>query len=259
MIKITPISAFSDNYIWMIQSEDSDRAYVIDPGDAVPVEKALAASGLDLAGILITHHHFDHTGGIELLVKDRDIPVYGPAKSNIPSITHELVNGDTFAINDMPIEVFSTPGHTLDHIVYYLTPPNESPLLFCGDTLFSGGCGRLFEGTASQMFNSLMKLTAFPDDTRLYCAHEYTLANLKFAQAVEPENNEIRKRIIDVQQLRKQLIPTLPSTLLIERQSNPFLRCLEPDVISAARAYRESNHYDGASVLGIIRAWKDNF
>jgi len=256
MLIISPVPAFKDNYIWMLHTPTSKDVLVVDPGDAAPVEARLAADGLNLAGILITHHHHDHTGGIAELTRHRSIAVYGPP--GICGITHPVKDGDTVTINDIPFTIIATPGHTLDHIAYF-SEFGDNPALFCGDTLFVGGCGRLFEGTAQQMYTSLSRLAALPGNTRIYCAHEYTQANLQFALAVEPDNPVLQQRVHVVAKLRTNNEPTVPSILSQELATNPFLRSEQPAVIRAACNRGSDANAGPAQVLGIIRAWKDNF
>lgn len=260
MLTISPISAFDDNYIWMFHAPDSRDVFVVDPGDPTPVEEALKHYKLSLAGILITHHHFDHTGGINVLTKGRNIPVYGPDNENIAGITHTVRDNDTIELSGCQFRIMTTPGHTLDHIAYF-TESGESgnPALFCGDTLFVGGCGRLFEGTAEQMFQSLSRLAELPGNTAIYCAHEYTQANLQFAQAVEPHNQMLQKQIQQVRAFRAENLPTVPSTIEQELATNPFLRSNQPEVIQAASNRDSSSNASPVDVLRVIRAWKDNF
>ena len=248
------IDAFSDNYIWLLYQTGSREAFVVDPGDAAPVEKALQAKNLSLHGILVTHHHPDHVGGIDALTQQRDIPVFGP--SSIEQVTDPVSEGSNFEILGTAFHVIEVPGHTLDHIAYIA---GDEHLLFCGDTLFAGGCGRLFEGSPAQMWHSLARLVQLPGDTRIYCAHEYTQANLRFAAAVEPENPELTKRIQRVSELREKKRATVPSTLVEELHTNPFLRVDQPTVKAAAEQ-RAHHALNGPSeVFRVIRAWKDNF
>lgn len=253
MMTVKALEAFDDNYIWLIQ-HDND-AWVVDPGDASVVNAYLQANTLTLRGILITHHHADHTGGINKLTAHRTVPVYGPQSTKIPSITHPLTDGATFAIGATNMSVIGVPGHTLDHIAYY-TPG----ALFCGDTLFSAGCGRLFEGDPAMMLQSLQKLAQLPTDTLIYPAHEYTAANLRFASAVEPDNADVAQRSIDVTELRAVGRPSLPVTLAAELSYNPFLRYSEQSVISMAKQFDSNlNSNDEVAVFAAIRGWKDQF
>ncbi|MGQ9425183.1 hydroxyacylglutathione hydrolase [Gilvimarinus sp. F26214L] len=258
-LHVIPVPAFRDNYLWVFHRPGDTRAYVVDPGDARPVEAALAEHGLDLAGILITHHHPDHTGGIDRLLQDRDLPVYGPSGGSVPQVTRPLAEGDRAELQEgLAFQVMEVPGHTLDHIVYFC-PTTEPPTLFCGDTLFAGGCGRLFEGTAEQMYNSLSKLAALPDATRVYCAHEYTLANLAFADAVDGGNDELQKRIAAERAKRERSEPTVPSTLGLEKSTNPFLRCDTDAIRQTTEAHFGRTLSGGPEVLGAVREWKDSF
>lgn len=258
MLSIHNVPAFEDNYFWLFHIHGSSNAYVVDPGDAAPVEMALAQYKLDLAGILITHHHPDHTGGIKALLQNRDIPVFGPKSSKIPAVTHPLRDAETLALEQGSINftVLEVPGHTLDHIAYF-NPADE--VLFCGDTLFAGGCGRMFEGTPSQMHQSLQKLAQLPAKTRVYCAHEYTTANLKFAECVEPDNIDLQTRITETRRLRSSDHPTVPSPISLELATNPFLRVTCPSVIQAAKSYTQHQLTEPHEVFAALRSWKDNF
>lgn len=260
MLTISPISAFNDNYIWMFHPPDSRDVFVVDPGDAGPVEETLKNHQLNLAGILITHHHFDHTGGVSELTKNRDIPVYGPDNPKIEGITHIVRDNDTIELNGCHFIIMATPGHTLDHIAYF-TKSGEShnPALFCGDTLFVAGCGRLFEGTAEQMYKSLSRFSGLPGETRIYCAHEYTQANLQFALVVEPDNQILKKQMNQIAEFRSNNRPTVPSTLKQELATNPFLRSDQPAVIQSASDRDSSLNATPIEVLRVIRAWKDIF
>ena len=252
MITIRPIPAFNDNYIWHLQQ--NGEHWVVDPGDAAPVMGAL--NGERLTGILLTHHHFDHTGGVPALTSAFDCPVYGPG--TIDGVTHPLADGDQITLLDRPWEVMAVPGHTLDHIAL-LMKGDEVYSLFCGDTLFAGGCGRLFEGTPAQMHQSLSRLAALPADTRVYCTHEYTLANLAFALAVEPDNQALIKRQQEAQAQRRKNAPTLPSTIGLERATNPFLRAEEPSVRRQASTQGAEPEANSVEIFATLRHWKDNF
>ncbi len=252
----TAIPAFKDNYIWAIRQED--RCVVVDPGDAGPVEQFLEENGLRLTSILVTHHHPDHVGGIPALLKERDIPVYGPARETIPGMTHPLVEGDTIQPVgvDMNLTVMEVPGHTLGHIAFH---DAEQSWLFCGDTLFAGGCGRLFEGTPEQMHDSLQRLASLPAKTLVFCTHEYTLANLTFAAAVTPDDDAVTERLESVRQAREAGRITLPSTLEEEARSNPFLRAHEPALKRACEARETGASATDMQCFATLRRWKDNF
>ena len=256
---LVPLPAFADNYIWMLQ--DGRRAIVVDPGQAKPVFDALARDNLQLAAILVTHHHADHTGGVAELHAATGAPVFGPARERIPEPFTPLAEGDVAEALGLCFDVFDIPGHTAGHIAFFLpTQGDEMPLLFCGDTLFSGGCGRLFEGTPAQMLSSLDALAALPGDTRVCCGHEYTLANLRFALAVEPGNADLTHYNAQCEALRALGQPTLPSPLATERRINPFLRSREATVLRAVRAHAElPAHAAEVEVFAALRQWKNDF
>jgi hydroxyacylglutathione hydrolase len=248
------IPAFTDNYIWLFHQPNNNRAYVVDPGDASPVIEALNRLGLSLAGIIVTHHHPDHVGGIHQLLDKYPVPVYGPG--GITQVTHLMNDGDALHLAEIEFRVLAVPGHTLDHLAYFAA---SEPLVFCGDTLFAGGCGRLFEGTPEQMRYSLSRLAALPSETLIYCTHEYTQANLQFALAVEPGNKALLQRVIQVDLQRQQHQATIPSILAEELSSNPFLRSDKPCVIKAAEQYSGEITVSEDQVFTIIRRWKDHF
>lgn len=254
MINIEPIAAFSDNYIWLLSTNEG--SIVIDPGESKSLLKILKENKLDLRAILITHHHFDHTGGIEEILSEISIDVYGP-KNNIASINKRLVGGSKINLLGIEFEVIEIPGHTLDHIAYY-SKNNGQPILFCGDTLFAGGCGRVFEGTFEQMHNSLSILKKLPSNTKIYCGHEYTESNLAFAKNVEPLNENIISRYNETLNIRKQGIPSLPSTIGAELQTNPFLR-VDTEEVQEMILKKFNTPKDDEEVFTALRQWKDNF
>ncbi|SFC79605.1 hydroxyacylglutathione hydrolase [Massilia yuzhufengensis] len=258
-LSVLTVPAFNDNYLWIIH--DGVNAAVVDPGDAGPVRAALAAHGLALTCILLTHHHADHIGGVPALLAHTPVPVFGPRHDGIEGITQALDEGDRFTVPglDLQFEVLEVPGHTLGHIAYVRSTPGAH-WLFCGDTLFAGGCGRLFEGTPGQMAASLAKLAALPDDTLVYCAHEYTVANLRFAQAVEPDNKGLALRMRDETAKRGTHLPTVPSTIGLERGTNPFLRCTEPGIVhSLVKAGKLQAGASPVEVFAALREWKNVF
>lgn len=258
---IHPVPAFQDNYLWVIH--DGVHAAVVDPGDAAPVLDYLGANDLELTAIVCTHHHADHVGGVEHLLETLrlrgKIPVFGPAGERIPARTEALREGDSIVIPrlELTFDVLDVPGHTAGHIAYF-----GHGLLFCGDTLFACGCGRLFEGTAEQMTASLTKLKRLPPQTKVFCAHEYTMANIKFAEAVEPDNADLKLRKAFCAAKRHRNLPTVPSTIHLELATNPFLRWDQPAVRAAAAARLKQDigpKPAPALVFGAIREWKNNF
>ena len=253
MLEVVPVKAFKDNYVWTLRN--ATHAAVVDPGEAGPVLDYLGREKLALAAILATHHHADHVGGIPALLESHRVPVYGPKHEPIATLTRPVSEGDRVEIAELGVSfsVLDIPGHTRAHIAYY-----GAGALFCGDTLFACGCGRLFEGTAEQMFASLKKLAALPDDTKVYCGHEYTLANIGFAKNVEPGNTALAERELRDRKLRDAGKPTLPSRLADEKATNPFLRCGEAAVIESVNKYLGSRVSDPVRVFAAMRDWKNN-
>jgi hydroxyacylglutathione hydrolase len=252
--EVVPVKAFKDNYVWTLRR--GEHAAVVDPGEAQPVLDYLAREKLVLRAILATHHHADHVGGVAELLRAFPVPVYGPRGEPIPTLTHPVSEGDEVTLAELgaSFSVLDIPGHTRAHIAYY-----GAGALFCGDTLFACGCGRVFEGTPEQMYASLEKLLALPDATKVYCGHEYTLANIGFAKAVEPANAALDAREARDRKLREAGEPTLPSTLGEEKATNPFLRCREPAVVQSANKYLGARVAAPAQVFAAIRDWKNQF
>lgn len=252
-LTLTALPAFADNYIWML--DDGRAAVVVDPGDSEPVLTALSQRNLRLSGILVTHHHRDHVGGLQALRAVLEGQVWGPAGEKIPGPYVACAQGDQIDLPGGPWDVIDVPGHTAGHIAFYSADAGGVPTLFCGDTLFSAGCGRVFEGTPAQMHASLRQLAALPEATRVCCAHEYTLSNLRFAARVEPGNEHLQQHLSWCVRQREQGLPTLPSTIGVERSINPFLRCDEPAVRAAAALL---GTIDSASdVFARLREWKN--
>jgi len=254
MVKIESIEAFTDNYIWLVTTNEG--SIVIDPGESSNIINLMHKNQLDLKAILVTHHHFDHTGGIEEIISHCPVDVFGPF-NNIQTIRKKLKGGDRLNVIGIEFEIIEIPGHTLDHIAFY-SENNGRPILFCGDTLFAAGCGRVFEGTYEQMFESLIKLKNLPTNTNIYCGHEYTLSNLRFAKEVEPFNKDILSRYNKVLKLREKGTPSVPSTLSNELKTNPFLRCdnkeVQENISSKFKITKENKE-----IFKALRSWKDNF
>ena len=255
MLNIFSANAFEDNYIWFIQAADSNAVLIVDPGEAAPVIALLKERQLQPTAILITHGCHDHVGGINRLLEDYDIPVYGPKNEFIPSITHQLIALDEVKVEGFPpIYVLDIPGHTSGHIGFVMEDN-----LFCCDALFAAGCGRLHTGPAELLFQSLQTIAQLPDETNIYCAHEYTQSNLRFAIAVEPDNTDIQQRIINTDALRGKGMSTLPSQLGLERKTNPFLRCDSEGVKHAVEQQASVEFTETDQVFKSLRLWKDNF
>ncbi len=255
MLSVTPIPAFSDNYIWLLRQDSSPDACVVDPGDARPVIQMLEREKLSLTSILVTHHHPDHIGGLTELIERYAPHVIGPRNPHIQGIDERVGDGDSCRVLGRQFDVYEVPGHTLDHIAFFTA--GIPPLLFCGDTLFSGGCGRLFEGTPQQMFRSLQRLAELPGDTLVFAAHEYTRANLEFARAADPDNSDVRTALADTMLARELDRPTLPSNLAREKRINPFLRTADAGVRAAAAQHGGTDTDE--DTFATLRAWKDRF
>ncbi len=254
MINAIPVPILSDNYVWVLSHPDSVTAVVVDPGDAGPVSTFLDSSGLECAAVFLTHHHADHIGGAAEIGRIWECPIYGPVDEAIPAVTHAVDDGDIVTAAGMTFESLSVPGHTRGHVAYV-----GHGHLLCGDTLFAGGCGRVFEGTPAQMFASLSRLAALNPKTRVCCAHEYTVANLEFAVTVEPGNARLTNRLSSARATRSTGQPTLPSNLKEELATNPFLRCRQPEIVEAASTHAGRRLEAGVEVFAEVRGWKDGW
>jgi len=258
-MELLALPAFTDNYIWMMHN--GHEALVVDPGDAAPVQAALGQRGLTLTDILVTHHHADHTAGLRDL-QSGHVRVHGPRHERIEGLTHRVGEGDQIEWGGLSIQVIDTPGHTAGHIAYLIEPAQDQaqadPIAFVGDTLFSAGCGRLFDGSMEQLYGSLTRLKQLPDATRICAAHEYTLSNLRFAKAVEPHNPDLGAYQLHCEALRALAQPTLPGTMRNEKAINPFLRCTEPEVVSSALQHGARDTSPEA-VFAALRLWKNTF
>lgn len=253
MLTITAIPALEDNYIWLLRRDN--HAVVVDPGEALPVLDKLRENGLQLDAILCTHRHHDHVDGIEELREVYNVPVYGRSHPKNPHITHDLQEGDRLQLDvlDIEFDIIETPGHFEGHIVFF-----APGILFCGDMIFGAGCGKTFEGTSAELHHSLQRLAALPDDTLVYCAHEYTAYNLPFASACEPDNTDIRNRVAETMRLRSANLPTVPFTIALEKATNPYLRCSSPELIRTLSSKGLTDTGELA-VFTALRAWRDRF
>lgn len=256
MSSVSFVNALQDNYIWIIISDNRRHAIVIDPGEAAPVRTFLQKHCLQLNAILLTHHHPDHSAGVADLVAQYHCPVYGMQREELPWVTQIVTQQNKIQLDNFThaIEIIEVPGHTRDHLAY-----RHSSALFCGDTLFAGGCGRLFEGSAKQLYDSLLKLSSLPEETRIYCGHEYTINNLLFAEWIEPDNVDIKQRLTQAKQLRQQNLPTVPSALKIEKLTNPFLRCHLAHIRKRIAELAKQSIMDAESTFACVRKLKDQW
>ena len=253
MLSVEPIKAYTDNYIWLVSTNEG--SIVVDPGESKEILKLIDTNKIDLKGVLITHHHYDHTNGLLDLTKKINLEVYGPEK--IEGINNIVNESDKFSLIGIDFEVIEIPGHTLDHVAFY-SSNNEDPILFCGDTLFAGGCGRVFEGTFEQMFMSLKKISKYPKETKVFCGHEYTLSNLKFALEVDKDNKDLMNEFNNIKKLISSDIPSLPTNLKKEFKLNPFLRCHDIDIKNKVIEKFDIID-DELQIFTALRKWKDNF
>ena len=254
MLSVKPIKAYQDNYIWLVSTNEG--SIVVDPGESKKILNLIDNNEIDLKGVLITHHHFDHTNGLSDLLNKRGLEVYGP-ENNVNGINNIVKNNDKFTVIGIDFEVIEIPGHTLDHIAFYSFNSGE-PILFCGDTLFSGGCGRVFEGTFDQMFIALKKISKYPKETKIFCGHEYTLSNLKFALAVDENNEDLIEEYDNIKNIVDSGNPSLPTILEKELKINPFLRC-DNHHIKNKIVSKFNTSDDEFEVFCALRQWKDNF
>ncbi len=254
MFTATPIAIYQDNYVWVLKS--AAEHWIVDPGDAAPVLDYFDKLGVDPCGILITHKHWDHVTGLKSLLKRYDLPVYGPGDTGLAEISRVVVEGDSIAVGAVKAQVWETPGHTRDHVSFYFP---EVDALFCGDTLFAGGCGRVFDGSVEQLYHSLQRIAALPASTRIYCTHEYTVANLKFALEVEPDNKALIEQMEQMRALRRQSLPTLPSRLDVELRVNPFLRVREPGVQRSVLKRHLCEPNNPCGIFAALRQWKNHY
>jgi hydroxyacylglutathione hydrolase len=256
MFTVHMIPILEDNYVWLLQASHSQSVIVIDPGDEKPILAYIKAHNLIPVALLITHHDYDHVEGIKPFLNYYDVPVYGPANELIPAMTHPLSATENISVHAdfPPVRVLDVPGHSRGHIAYLI-----SDCLFCGDTLFAAGCGRLRGGTHAQLLSSLQQISQLPPITQIYCSHEYTEANLVFAQAVEPNNLDIRTRRKEAAALRRANKPTLPSNLALELKTNPFLRCDKSTVVDGVEQHISQRLSDELAVFTALRLWKDAF
>ncbi len=256
MLEIIPLPALKDNYIWLLKNKASRHVAIVDPSEAEPVLKFLKSEQLIPIAIMITHHHWDHVGGIAGITEHFSIPVYTPKTETVPGSTNPVAEGDVVKLHelDLNLNILDVPGHTAGAVAYY-----NDAMVFSGDTLFTAGCGRMFEGTPPQMHASLSKFKTLPDDTLLYCGHEYTVSNLRFAAAVEPQNEAIQQRLQQAEEARRIDKATVPATLAEEKQTNPFLRCEQQTVIDAASQHSGEALAEPAQIFAAIRQWKDSF
>lgn len=255
MLTVTSIEALKDNYIWVIHVPKSSKVIIVDPGESAPVETYLQKYNLSLSAILLTHHHWDHVSGVpDLIAQNRSIKVFGPRHEKLPFVTDVVIEGDIVCHEDINLEVMHIPAHTLEHVAYFNTD-----MIFTGDTLFGGGCGRIFEGTPLQMYNALLRICTLSPHTQVFCGHEYTVNNLLFASLVEPYNAQIKDRLIRAQELRDLNKPTLPSTIALEINTNPFLRTGVAAVVESAEKQSKTTLNSPVTVLAALRTWKNNF